>query len=466
MNIDKLHSYQIAAYKHIINNPYCGLFLEMGLGKTISTLTAIEKLIFDYAEISRVLIVAPKRVVETVWTEECNKWDHLKNIKVSLVLGTKEKRVEALNRNAHIYVISRDNIAWLVSLYGGFSLPFDMLVLDELSSFKSHKAIRFKAMRNVRPAFQRVVGLTGTPAPNGLINLWSQLYLIDRGQRLEKTITRYREKYFRPGKTNGHIVYKYDLLEDSEKLIHEKIGDICISMKTVDYLDMPERVDNVIKVKMPEALKKQYDDFEKHKVLELFTPEEVGDNKDITVVNAAALTNKLLQFANGAVYDEDKDYHEIHSLKIEALKDLIEEANGQPVLIAWSFRSDLARLLKALKEYNPRELKGEKDITDWNEGKIQVLLAHPASAGHGLNLQYGGHTIIWYGLTWSLELFQQFNARLYRQGQKHTVIINYILLEGSCDYDVLNALKAKDKKQESLMQAIKAKINKYIKMKL
>lgn len=466
MNIDNLHNYQVAAYKHIINNPYCGLFLEMGLGKTISTLTAIEKLIFDYAEISRVLIVAPKRVVETVWTDELAKWDHLKDITISLVVGTKEKRIEALNKKANIFVISRDNVAWLVSLYGGFSLPFDMLVLDELSSFKSHKAIRFKAIRNVRPSFQRVVGLTGTPAPNGLINLWSQMFLIDRGLRLEKTITRYREKYFRAGKSNGHIVYKYDLLEDSEKLIHEKIGDICISMKANDYLDMPEKIDNVIKIKMPDDLKKQYADFEKHKVLELFAPEEGEENKDITVVNAAALTNKLLQFANGAVYDEEKNYHEVHNLKIEALKDLIEEANGQPVLIAWSFRSDLERLLKALKEYKPRELKGEKDIADWNAGKIQVLLTHPASAGHGLNLQYGGHIIIWYGLTWSLELFQQFNARLYRQGQKHTVVINYILLDGTCDYDVLKALEAKDKKQESLMQAIKAKITKYLKMSL
>lgn len=463
MNIDNLHNYQTVAYKHIISNFFAGLFMEMGLGKTVSTLTAIDILKFDYAEISKVLIVAPKRVVDSVWHTECQKWDHLKHLKVSLVRGNKFQRIEALNANADIYIISRNNIAWLCALYGGTSAPFDMLVLDELSSFKSHKTQRFKAIRNIRPSFKRVVGLTGTPAPNGLINLWSQLFILDRGLRLEKTITRYREKYFRPGRTNGHIVYKYDLLADSEKLIHERIADICISMKTNDYLEMPERMDNFIDIVMPPDLLKKYNDFERDKVLEIFM-QEGEEAKEVAAVNAAALTNKLLQFANGAVYDENKDYHIVHDLKLEAIKDIIEDANGQPVLIAWTFRSDLARLQKALKDYNPRELKSEKDICEWNEGKIEVLLAHPASAGHGLNLQAGGNIIVWYGLTWSLELFQQFNARIYRQGQKNTVIIHYLLLKGTADYDVYAALVAKDKKQETLMQAIKVRINKYIKL--
>ena len=463
MNIDNLHNYQLVAYKHIIANPFSGLFMEMGLGKTVSTLTAIDVLKFDYAEISKTLIVAPKRVVESVWHTECLKWEHLKHLKVSLVKGNKVQRIAALDVNADIYLISRDNIAWLCALYGGSVLPFDMLVLDELSSFKSHKTQRFKAIRNIRPAFKRVVGLTGTPAPNGLINLWSQLFILDRGLRLEKTISRYREKYFRPGRSNGHIVYKYDLLADSEKLIHERIADICISMKANDYIDMPERMDNFIDIYMDPDLLKKYNDFERDKVLEIFKPEG-EENKEVAVVNAAALTNKLLQFANGAVYDEDKNYHVIHDLKIEAIKDIIEDANGQPVLIAWTFRSDLERLKIALKAYNPRELKTAKDIEEWNHGKIEVMLAHPASAGHGLNLQAGGNVIVWYGLTWSLELFQQFNARIYRQGQKNTVIIHYLLLKGTADYDVYKALVAKDKKQETLMQAIKARISKYIKL--
>lgn len=466
-----LHKYQKACVEHIITHPFCGVFLDMGLGKTVSTLTAINYLIFDYLEINSVLVIAPKRVAESVWQEEAEKWDHLKHLSFSKIIGSAKQRISAvMDTKADIYIISRDNVAWLCALYGGGKLPFDMVVIDELSSFKSYKSERFKALRGARPYLKRLVGLTGTPAPNGLIDLWPQIYLMDRGERLEKTISRYREKYFRPGQTNGHVVYSYDLMSDSEYLIHKKIEDICISMKANDYLEMPERTDNYIKLKMPEQIKKQYDDFEKNKVLDLFKSEqEYLDNADkwvdkpveINAVNAAALSNKLLQFANGAVYDENRKVFPIHDIKLEALKEIIEDANGQSVLVAWTFQFDRDRIMDYLKKYKPRELKTNKDIEDWNAGKIQVMLAHPASAGHGLNLQAGGNLIVWFGQTWSLELYQQFNARLYRQGQKNHVVINHLILQGTHDEDVIRALKNKDKKQNALMNSIKAKIDKY-----
>lgn len=471
---NNLHNYQRACAEHIITHPFCGVFLEMGLGKTVSTLTAINYLMNDYCEINSVLVIAPKRVAESVWQEEAEKWDHLKHLRFSKIIGTAKQRINAvMDTKADIYIISRDNVAWLCALYGGGKLPFDMVVIDELSSFKSYKSERFKALRGARPYLKRLVGLTGTPAPNGLIDLWPQIYLMDRGERLEKTITRYREKYFRPGQTNGHAVYSYDLMSDSEYLIHKKIEDICISMKTNDYLEMPERTDNYIKLKMPEQIKKQYDDFEKNKVLDLFKPEqEYLENADkwvdkpveINAVNAAALSNKLLQFANGAVYGSDeavRKVYPVHDIKLEALKEIIEDANGQSVLVAWTFQFDRDRIMDYLKKYKPRELKNNKDIEDWNAGKIQVMLAHPASAGHGLNLQAGGSIIVWFGQTWSLELYQQFNARLYRQGQQNHVIINHLILQGTHDEDVVRALKSKDKKQNALMDSIKAKIDKY-----
>lgn len=471
---NNLHNYQKACVEHIITHPFCGVFLDMGLGKTVSTLTAVNYLMNDYCEINSVLVIAPKRVAESVWQEEAEKWGHLKHLRFSKIIGTAKQRINAvMDTKADIYIISRDNVAWLCALYGGGKLPFDMVVIDELSSFKSYKSERFKALRGARPYLKRLVGLTGTPAPNGLIDLWPQIYLMDRGERLEKTISRYREKYFRPGQTNGHVVYSYDLMSDSEYLIHKKIEDICISMKANDYLEMPERTDNYIKLKMPEQIKKQYDDFEKNKVLDLFKPEqEYLDNADkwvdkpveINAVNAAALSNKLLQFANGAVYGSDeavRKVYPVHDIKLEALKEIIEDANGQSVLVAWTFQFDRDRIMDYLKKYKPRELKTNKDIEDWNAGKIQVMLAHPASAGHGLNLQAGGNLIVWFGQTWSLELYQQFNARLYRQGQKNHVIINHLILQGTHDEDVIRALKNKDKKQNALMDSIKAKIDKY-----
>lgn len=457
-----LHKYQLACVQHIIEHPFCGVFVDMGLGKTISTLTAINYLMFDYCEVNSVLVIAPKRVAESVWQEEAEKWEHTRHLRFSKIIGTQKQRIDAvMNTKADIYIISRDNIAWLCAMYGGGKLPFDMVVIDELSSFKSYKSERFKALRGARPYLKRLVGLTGTPAPNGLIDLWPQIYLMDRGERLEKTISRYREKYFRPGQTNGHVVYSYDLMSDSEYLIHKKIEDICISMKADDYLEMPLRTDNYIKLRMPEDIKKQYNDFEKNKVLELLKSEQLDDAVEINVVNAAALSNKLLQFANGAVYDEERNVFPVHDIKLEALKEIIEDANGQSVLVAWTYQFDRDRIVKYLKKYNPRELKANKDIEDWNAGRVQVMLAHPASAGHGLNLQTGGNIIVWFGQTWSLELYQQFNGRLYRQGQQNHVIINHLILQGTHDEDVIKALKAKDKKQNSLMDSIKAKIDKY-----
>lgn len=451
-----LHRYQHACVEHILKHPFCGLFIEMGLGKTATTLTAISDLMFDCCEICSVLVIAPKRVAESVWQEEAEKWEHLKHLSFSKITGTAKQRYAALHANADIHIISRDNVAWLCNLYDD-ALPFDMVVIDELSSFKSHRSERFRALRQKRPYIRRLVGLTGTPAPNGLIDLWPQIYLMDRGERLERTVTRYRDKYFKPGRSNGHVVYSYVLADGAEKAIHEKIDDICISMEAKDYLDMPERTDNYIRLKMPPDIKKRYAAFERDKILEL-------SETEVNAANAASLSNKLLQFANGAVYDENKTVHPVHDIKLEALQEIIDDANGQPVLVAWTYQFDRDRIMEYLKKYKPRELKDNKDISDWNAGKIQVLLAHPASAGHGLNLQAGGNIVVWFGQTWSLELYQQFNARLHRQGQKRHVVINHLVVEGTHDEDVIRALTHKDIKQSSLMHSIKAKIEKYIKL--
>ena len=459
MKKSDLHEYQTTATDHILDNTHSALFLEMGLGKTVSTLTAIEHLMFAELEISSVLVIAPKRVAESVWGDEIEKWDHLKHLTISKVIGNAKQRRKALATPADIYTIGRDNVSWLCGQYGGSMLPFDMLVIDELSSFKNPKSVRFKSLRGVQPSFKRVVGLTGTPAPNGLIDLWAQIYLLDRGERLGKFVSHFREDFFRPGKRNGHIIYSYNLVEDGDKRIHDKIGDICMSMKAEDYLKLPGRVDNIIKLNFDEETQRKYDDFERDLVLELFEEQEPG--QEISAVNAAALSNKLLQFANGAIYDEDKNYHVVHDLKIEATKDIIEDANGKPVLIAWTYRHDLYRLQKALKKYKPRELKTDQDIKDWNAGKIQVLMMHPASGGHGLNLQAGGNIIIWFGQTWSLELEQQLNARLARQGQKDIVIINKLVACKTLDLDVIAAQERKSEKQNGLMEAVKALKQKY-----
>lgn len=470
LNESNLHEYQRTGVDHIMSRTHCALFLEMGLGKTVTTLTAIKKLVFDELAIDKVLVIAPKRVAESVWDVEGKKWQHLNCLTFSKITGNVKQRRAALNKRAHVYLIGRDNVSWLCSEFGGSMLPFDMLVIDELSSFKNPKSIRFKALRGVQPSLQRVVGLTGTPAPNGLIDLWSQIYLLDRGKRLGKFITRYREDFFTAGASNGHVVYKYILKNGGEQEIHRRISDICLSMKAEDYLDLPERIENEIMVEFPPDVQKMYNDFEKEKVLEMFGSEEDrsilgGDifeisDKTISAVNAAALSNKLLQFANGAVYDEDKNWHEVHNLKIEAVLEIVESANS-PVLIGWTYRHDRDRLMKALKKYRPRELKDNDDIDAWNRGDVQVMMMHPASGGHGLNLQAGGNNIIWFGQTWSLELYQQFNARLDRQGQTKPVIIHKLIAHKTIDMDVVRAQRSKTAKQDALMEAVKARIEKY-----
>ena len=440
-----LHDYQKYVVEYIISHPVTALFLDLGLGKTIITLTAIEELMFDYFEISKVLIIAPLRVAQTTWSDELEKWSHLKHLRMSKVLGSATERKEALRVEAEIYVINRENVDWLVSNY---DFDFDMIIIDELSSFKSSQSKRFKAVRKVRPSIKRIVGLTGTPTPNGLMDLWAEINVLDMGKRLGRFITRYREAYFVPDKRNGMIVYSYKPLPDAERLIYEKISDICISMKAVDFLKMPERIDNTVTVAMSDTEKKLYDKLSE----EMLLPFSDGD---IDAVNAAALSNKLLQIANGAVYDENGNVKLIHDRKLDALEDLIEAANGKPVLIFYNYKHDKERIMK---RFNVRELVSERDINDWINGKISVAIAHPASCGHGLNLQSGGSTIVWFGLTWSLELYQQANARLYRQGQKETVVINHIITKGTIDERVMKALRNKDKGQASLIEAVKARI--------
>lgn len=453
MNESNLHEYQKFAVQHIVDHPCCALLLEMGLGKSVSTLTAIKKLMDEYLEVSKVLVIAPKRVAESTWSDEIAKWDHLKGLTVSKILGTERQRKAALKASANIYVINRENVVWLVSHLQGY-WPFDMIVVDELSSFKSSKAARFRALRLVRPKASRIVGLTGTPGD--LMGLWSQLYLLDLGERLGKTITSYRSKYFRPGRSNGQIVFDYKLNNGSEEAIYKQISDICISMKAEDYLQLPERIDRTVEVLLPEKMMNRYLEFEKEQVLAL-----ENEGGDISAVNAAALSNKLLQFSNGAIYDSERNVHDVHTEKLEALEEIVEAANGQSVLVFFSFRHDVSRILRKLRTYHPKEIGGPEDIRAWNEGSIPVLLAHPAGAGHGLNLQAGGHIVVWFGLPWSSELYQQANARLYRQGQDKPVIIHHLITKGTMDEDVMKALAGKIDKQEALMQAVKARIQRW-----
>jgi SNF2 family DNA or RNA helicase len=451
----KLHNYQKEAVEHIFSHNKCGLFLDMGLGKTVSTLTAINRLIFEEVEVTKVLVIAPKRVAQSVWKQEVAKWSHLSRLKVSVVTGKVKQRITALKQDAHVYTIGRDNVQWLCSQYGGSGLPFDMLVIDESSSFKNHASKRFKALRLIH--FNRVVLLTGTPAPNSLMDLWPQIYLLDKGQRLGKTIGSFRDTFFKPGRMNGPIVYNYKILNGSDERIHQAVSDICMSMKAKDYLELPERINNNILLEMPADLRKTYKYFEREKVLEI-----IGSEGVITTANAAALSNKLLQFANGAVYDEFKTAHLFHDLKLEALEEIMESANGRPVLVAYTYKSDAERIEGFLKQYKPKRLTNDDDILAWNRGEIQLLMMHPASGGHGLNLQAGGNIIVWFGQTWSLELEQQFNARLDRQGQTERVIIHKLILEGSMDEDVISAQERKEKGQSALMEAVKAKIKEYL----
>ena len=441
------HPYQEFAKEYMISNPLSALFLEMGLGKTITTLTAIDELLYDCFEIRKVLIIAPLRVANSTWPSEIKKWEHLKLLRYSIVTGNESERIQALTTEAEIYIINRENVDWLVNK-SGVAINFDMLVIDELSSFKSYTSKRFKSLLKIRPYFKRVVGLTGTPSSNGLMDLWAEFRILDFGKRLGRYITHYRNKYFVPDKRNGMIIYSYKPQEDAEQQIYEAINDITISMKSCDHLKLPDLIMNEVEVVLEDKEAERYEDFKKEMVM------TIGE-EEIDAVNAASLSNKLLQLANGSIYDEDKNYHIVHDKKMEALEQLIEEANGKPVLIAYWFKADKERIEQRFKV---REIQSASDIEDWNKGEILVGLIHPASAGHGLNLQQGGCTLIWFGLTWSLELYQQTNARLYRQGQNQTVVIHHIITKNTIDEDVMKALKRKERTQEALMSAVKARI--------
>lgn len=439
------HEYQKYAIRHIETHKEAALFLDMGLGKSVIALTAIWNLAFDFFEVSRVLVVAPLRVARDTWPAEIEKWEHLKYMTYSVVVGTEEERKQALFKNALVYIINRENVDWLVNK-SGVPFRFDMVVIDELSSFKSHTSKRFKSLLKVRPHIKRIVGLTGTPSGNGLMDLWAEFRLLDMGKRLGRYISHYREAFFEPDKKNQMMVFSYKPRPGAAKEIYQLIGDMTISMKSLDFLPMPKLIMNEVHVKLSPAERKVYDELRKKMALSI-------EGKEIDAANAAALSGKLLQMANGAVYDDDHKPIRIHDRKLDALEDLVEAANGKPVLIAYWFKHDLARMKERL---SIREIRSSKDITDWNEGKIPVAAIHPASAGHGLNLQAGGSVLIWFGLTWSLELYQQTNARLWRQGQKHTVIIEHIVTEGTIDEQVMRALQSKNKTQEALIAAVKA----------
>lgn len=441
----KAHEYQVYAKERIITNDACGLFLEPGLGKTVITLSAIWDLMFDYFEVRKVLVIAPLRVAENTWSEELEKWDHLPFLRLSKVLGTERERKNALEAPADIYIINRENVCWLCENY---DFDFEMMVIDELSSFKNPSSKRFKSLRKKRPGIKRVVGLTGTPSTNGLMDLWSEVYLLDQGQRLGKTISSYRADFFVPDRMNGPIVYSYRPRHGAEEYIYSLLSTLCVSMKSQDYLKMPERLERDVKVKLPEKAREQYRELERDLILGL-------EDNVIDAKNAAVLSGKLLQMSSGAVYDENREVVEIHNAKLDALEDLIESANGKPVLVYFNFRHDKERISRRFKV---RELKTPDDFQDWNAGEIPVAIAHPASMGHGLNLQKGGSTVVWFSLPWSLELYQQANARLWRQGQKDTVVIFRLVAEGTIDRDVIRALKDKDLTQTSLMNAVRARV--------
>lgn len=393
------------------------------------------------------LIIAPLRVARDTWPLEIKKWNHLKGLPYSVAVGTEKERKEALMKRSMVYIINRENVGWLINK-SGTPFDFDMVVIDELSSFKSYSAKRFKSLLKVRPKVKRIVGLTGTPSTNGLMDLWAEFRILDMGQRLGRYITHYRNAYFKPDKRNGQIIFSYKPIPGAEDKIYEQISDITISMKSIDYLKMPECIINKVPVSMSEKEWKLYSSFKEDMVTKL------GDS-EIDAINAAVLSGKLLQMANGAVYDDEKKAHVIHDRKLDALEDLIEGANGKPVLVAYWYKHDLERIQK---RFTVRQLKSSKDIKEWNEGNIPIAVIHPASAGHGLNLQSGGSTLIWFGLTWSLELYQQTNARLYRQGQKNTVVIHHIIAKGTIDENVMAALSKKEKTQNSLIEAVKAKL--------
>lgn len=443
------YPHQIAGIDWITNHPACALFWGMGTGKTVTTLTAVDRLLHDSLEDGPVLVIAPKRVAEYTWGRECGKWEHLRHLRVSRIMGTAKQRRDALTVPADLYVVNRENVVWLIEWLGK-QWPFRIVVIDELSSFKSAQAKRWKSLRRVRGRIQRIIGLTGTPRPNGLDDLWAEIYLLDQGERLGKTLTRFRQQYLVPEKYNGHIVYQYRPADGAEEEVYSKLSDICMSIQKEDVLSLPGQVYEDVELTAPAALMKKYKQFERDRVLEC-----LDADGQIVAGSAAALTNKLLQFANGAIYDTDDTVHELHTIKLDALDELIESAGGEPVLVLYAYQHDADRIRARIP---CRALDTPADIDAWNRGEIPVALAHPASIGHGLNLQDGGHIIIWYGLTWSLELYQQANERLNRPGQKNVCQIYHLILAGTHDSRVLDALKRKNAGQAAALEALRLEI--------
>ncbi len=447
------HDYQQYAIEYIRTHPVAAVLLDMGLGKTSITLTALNDLLFDYFDVHKILVIAPLRVARNTWSGEIGKWEHLEDLHYSIIVGTEKERKAALEKRADIYIINRENIQWLIEK-SGYLFDFDMVVVDELSSFKNHDAKRFKALMKVRPKVKRIVGLTGTPSSNGLMDLFAEFKLLDMGERLGRFIGSYRVNYFKPDKMNGPIVYSYKPLPGAEQRIYDAISDITISMKATDHLQMPELISSRYEVQMDDKEKEKYNSMKEQLVLSL--PEG-----EVTAANAASLSGKLLQMANGAIYTDDGDATLIHDKKLDALEDMIEAANGKPVLVAYWFKHDLKRIMLRLteKKISFEKLDSDCSIEKWNRGEIPVALIHPASAGHGLNLQSGGNTLIWFGLTWSLELYQQTVARLWRQGQTAgTVVVEHIITEGTIDERVMKALEMKDNTQSALIDAVKAEV--------
>lgn len=442
------HNYQAYAIDYIETHPVAAVLLDMGLGKTVISLTAIADLLFDSFEAHRVLVVAPLRVARDTWPAEINKWEHLKHLTYAVAVGTVKERKAALAANADITIINRENLGWLIDS-SGFEFNYDMVIIDELSSFKNHTSKRFQSLMKVRPKVKRIIGLTGTPSSNGLMDLWAEFKLLDFGERLGRFITHYRNNYFIPDKRNGEIIYSYKPMPYAEDAIYRKISDITISMKSTDHLQMPELITSQYEVQLSEDEETRYEELKADFILEL--PEG-----EVTAANSASLTGKLSQLANGAIYDDEGNIVEFHDRKLDALEDIIESANGKPLLVAYWFKHDLQRIKK---RFDVREIKTSKDIIDWNNGNIPVAVIHPASAGHGLNLQAGGSTLVWFGLTWSLELYQQTNARLWRQGQTSgTVVIEHIITKGTIDERILKALSLKEVTQNALIDAVKANL--------
>jgi len=449
----KPHEYQKYVIEFIKKNPIAAILLDMGMGKTSIVLSALNELMYDSFEVTKVLIIAPLRVARNTWSDEIKKWDHLNGIRYSIAVGTATERLTALKANADIYIINRENVPWLIE-DSGLPFDFDCVVVDELSSFKNWQAKRFKALMKVRPKIRRIVGLTGTPSSNGLMDLFAEFKVLDMGERLGRFISQYRVNYFKPDRMNGPIVYTYKLLPGAEERIYDRISDITISMKATDYLDMPELISNEYKVYLDDDEREKYEEMKDELVLQL-------PGGEITAANTASLSGKLSQLANGAIYDDDGSVNAFHERKLDALEDLIESANGKPVLVAYWFKHDLARITERLNKLKVvyEKLDSDKSIEKWNVGKLQVGLIHPASAGHGLNLQSGGNVIVWFGITWSLELYQQTIARLWRQGQTSgTVTVIHIVTDGTLDERILKALEAKDHTQSALIEAVKAEV--------